>query len=85
MIWLVLLLGLVALAGCYLLPREIGKEDDPLPSVRVELPDFTRVASRLHRPAARAQPRPANPPAMGATQPVLTEDPASELALPDFQ
>jgi len=94
--WLVLLLGLVTIASCFLLPREIGKEDTPLMKLDVDLPPLEELAGRLrktsanleHRVAAKAAqaaqrvhhrapaaPAPAEPPlAMGATQPVLTQE-----------
>jgi hypothetical protein len=86
MAWLILLLGLVVLVACFTLPREIGKEDEPLTSTRLEVPDVEQLILRMRqrrqpprpRPAAapRVMPQPAPvepPPAMGAPQPVLTD------------
>ncbi|HEY8694769.1 MAG TPA: hypothetical protein VIR57_18725 [Chloroflexota bacterium] len=92
---MMLLLGGVVLAACALMPREIGKEDELLSNIRLELPDLQHLALRMTAPrrsSSRPAPRPAAPPpqpdpaedpsAMGAPQPVLTQDPAGTFALP---
>jgi hypothetical protein len=97
MIGMILLLGLAVLAACALMPREIGREDDPLTNIRLELPDVQRLALRM-RAARGATPRqsprrlvvppppapvaPEGPSAMGAPQPVLSQDQAGLIALP---
>ena len=57
--WLVAILGLVALAACWWLPREIGKEDEPVVDVHIDLPSIEDLALRLRRPrpAFRRSPR----------------------------
>lgn len=111
-------MGLAIIVGCFFYPREIGKEDQKLIDVkldvqhiedmalRVRLATERRLADRRARiaerranvaqrraevaaSAAQAQGvpaptplRPVVPPsAMGAPQPVLTEDPAAALTI----
>jgi hypothetical protein len=95
--WLVILMGIILLGTCFLLPREIGKEDEPLSSVRLSPPSVERLAARMsrssrpHRRSAVAPRRsppdepssPEPPSAMGAPQPILTESPAGSLVLPN--
>ena len=88
---MMLTLGLAVLLACVLMPREIGKEDLPLSSVRVKLPDVEGLALRMRAPR-RPTPRPApalvtpppedGPSAMGAPQPVLSQPPTDVMALP---
>ncbi|MFI5268796.1 MAG: hypothetical protein ACHQ7M_15585 [Chloroflexota bacterium] len=95
---MMLILGGAVLAWCALMPREIGREDEPLSSIRLELPDPRRLALRMsapRRPAPRRasrpaivppppapEPEPEGPPAMGAPQPVLTQEPMGVVAIP---
>jgi hypothetical protein len=92
---LIALLGLTVLVWCALMPREIGREDEPLTNVRLKRPDLEglvlSISQRNQRPrpgrAPRAtmappQPMPEGPSAMGAPQPVISQDPAAEFALP---
>jgi hypothetical protein len=87
------MMGLAAVAVCFLMPREIGKEDEPLTNVRLKMPDVEGAMLRMRQPrrprpvagqpaAAVQQPMPEVPSAMGAPQPVLTEEPSPSLALP---
>jgi hypothetical protein len=117
-VWVIVLMGLAILGVCFFYPREIGKEDQKLVDVkldierledialRVRLAAERRLAERRARSAERSQRaarrraemdaraaqaqggppptpiRPAPPPpAMGAPQPVLTEDAAAALSL----
>lgn len=86
---MMLVLGLAVLLACALMPREIGKEDMPLSSVRVPLPDVQGLALRMRaprrpapRPALVTPPPPEGPSAMGAPQPILTQQPTEVMALP---
>jgi hypothetical protein len=94
---MMLLLGFAVLVACALMPREIGKEDEPLSNIRLELPDMERLALRLSSRSRRPSPRPLSrpaivpppppatsegPSAMGAPQPVLTQQPMGVVALP---
>ena len=94
--WLVLLLGLVAVGASIVLPREIGKEEEPIVDLHRDLPRvedaMLRMRARLRPPhgpsAAALQPDPPPPdqreveaPAMGATQPVLAQDPLLPFAM----
>jgi hypothetical protein len=93
---LVALVGLTVLGWCALMPREIGREDEPLTSIRLRGPDMEGLALRMSqrnqrpRPVRASRPAAAPPPppmpeapsAMGAPQPVLSQEPATELALP---
>jgi len=45
--WLALVLGLVVLAAAFVLPREIGKEDEPVLPVHVDLPSMEALAERV--------------------------------------
>jgi hypothetical protein len=91
MIWLMLLMGAILLGACFLLPREIGHEETPLSNIRLKRPDMEGLALRLNPPKRRMRPRPViapasafepdAPSAMGAPQPVLTEQPGG-LAFP---
>jgi len=96
-ILMMLALGLAVLGACALMPREIGREDEPLSSIRVSLPDVQGMALRMRQPR-RPQLRPAaaphpvalqpdtspveGPSALGALQPVLTEEQTGLFALP---
>ena len=84
--WLAVFLGLIVLLACFLLPREIGREDEPLVEVKLPRPDLEQLALRMHlrnkvrpsaanarraTPAGSASPEP--PSAMGAPQPILSD------------
>jgi len=47
LVWLVLILGLVALAACWFMPREVGKEDEPIVQVHVDLPSIEHMSARM--------------------------------------
>ena len=93
---LIAMLGLTVLAWCALMPREIGREDEPLTNIRLRAPDMEGLALKISQRHARPRParpiRPVEPPssrpapegpsAMGAPQPVLSQDAATGLALP---
>lgn len=88
---MMLTLGLAVLVACVLMPREIGKEDMPLTSIRVKMPDVEGLALRMRaprRPTPRRAPALVTPPpeegpsAMGAPQPVLTQQATDVMALP---
>ena len=94
LILMLLLLGLTVLAACALMPREIGREDEPLTNIRLPLPDVQGIALRIRAPR-RPSPRvisapvvipPAAPPegpsAMGAPQPVLAQEAGLPFVLP---
>lgn len=88
---IVLIMGLFVVASCFFMPREIGKEDEPLVNARIDLPRMEDIAARVHeaksrfrehshkRPVAEAA---APPSAMGAPQPVLSQEPPESLVLP---
>jgi hypothetical protein len=48
LVWLVLVLGVVVLAACWFMPREVGKEDEPIVNVRVDLPSIEEMSARMH-------------------------------------
>lgn len=45
--WAAFLAGLIVVAACVLLPREIGKEAEPLVDFSVDLPPVETILSRL--------------------------------------
>ncbi len=89
--WLAVLLGLIIVGWCLLMPRGIGKEEYPITDVRLPRPDveslMLKMSTRNTRPRparipARPAPAPEGPSAMGAPQPVLSEEPSMGLTLP---
>jgi hypothetical protein len=86
-------MGLFVVAGCFLLPREIGKEDAPVADLHIDLPSVEDIAAHVRdarwRFVGRAKRRTAPPvaatpapPAMGAPQPMLNEQQATPYILP---
>jgi hypothetical protein len=86
-------MGLFVVAGCFLLPREIGKEDEPVANLHIDLPRvediaahvrdarwrFVERAKRRATPPVTATPAPS---ALGAPQPMLNEQKATPYVLP---
>jgi hypothetical protein len=93
--WLAVLLGLVILGWCFLMPRGIGQEEYPITDIRLPRPDVERLVLKMSQRGARPRParfsrpvtppQPEGPPAMGAPQPVLSQEQAPSpmgLSLP---
>ena len=48
LVWLVAILGLVVLGACWFMPREVGKEDEPIVDMHVDLPSIEELSARMH-------------------------------------
>jgi len=73
--WVAIILGLAVVGLCFLMPREIGHEHEPIVDVRLDMPSMEALSARLQSAGSKFRSQ-----AVGRPQPAVEPETAASAS-----